>query len=418
LPKGANLHRVVFTPQGGDIARQFLPYSQMESTDPESLWSWLENTRRESGAEFIAIPHNSNISMGRMFPTVRENGEPIDADYARRRMQWEPVSEMTQIKGDAETHPQLSPNDDFADFETFPFILTPQGLTPEPTKGDYLRSALTRGLEIEKDIKANPFQVGMIGSSDSHTGMPAVEENNFSGKGKHDSIAVRRGEPTGIGASKGWDMAASGYVGVWAEENSRQSIYKAFRRREVYATSGPRIALRMFAGFDFSADDLKDTAMATKAYSEGVPMGGQLKARKDKVPGFLIQAAKDPLGGNLDRVQVIKAWVDDSGKGQEKIFDVALSDGRMTGDQLVGNTVDITSGRYSNTIGAEELSIFWQDPEYKPVQSAYYYVRVLQIPTPRYSLLDAIALGISWRETDKPATIQERAYSSPVWISP
>ncbi len=418
LPKGANLHRVVFTPQNGDVARRFIPYSQMESTDPEDLWAWLEATGKDTGADFIAIPHNSNISIGRMFPLTRENGEAVDAAYARRRMRWEPVTEVTQIKGDSETHPSLSPADRWAEFETFPFVLTPEGLTPDPTEGDYLRSGLRRGLELQAAVGANPFKTGMIGSTDSHTGIGAVEENNFAGKGQHDALPEDRSHPTGLGASTGWDMSAAGYVGVWAEENTRQSLFEAFMRREVYATSGPRITLRFFGGYDFKPADAASADLAAIGYQGGVPMGGDLGAAAGRAPTFLVAASRDPVGGNLDRIQIVKGWVDGDGVSHEMIYDVALADGRTDGAAEVGNTVNLDTGEYTNTIGDEQLSAVWQDPDFDPEQGAFYYARVLQIPTPRYSLLDSIALGIDWRETGKPATIQERAYSSPVWYTP
>jgi len=418
MPRGANLHRVVFMPQGGDVARQFIPYSQMESTDPEDLWAWLEDTGRRTGASFIAIPHNPNISMGRMFPLTRENGEPVDADYARTRMKWEPVTEATQIKGDSETHPLLSPGDRWAEFETFPFVMTPEGLTPDPVAGDYLRGALRRGLELERDLGVNPYKTGMIGSTDSHTGIAAVEEDNFAGKGQHDAFPGDRSHPTGIGASKGWDMSAAGYVGAWATGNTREALYEAFMRREVYATSGPRITLRFFGGFDFQPDDANATDIATVGYIGGVPMGGDLVPKGDRSPVFLVAASKDPAGGNLDRIQIIKGWVDTGGDSHEQVYDVALSDGRTDGSRDVGNTVDLETGHYTNSIGDEQLSAVWTDPDFEPGQTAFYYVRVLQIPTPRYSLLDSIALGTDWRETGKPPTIQERAYSSPIWYTP
>jgi hypothetical protein len=415
MPAGANLHRVVFTPQGGEVARQFLPYSQMESADPEALWAWLDQTGKQTGADFIAIPHNSNISIGRMFPLTRENGEPVDADYAARRMRWEPVTEATQIKGDSETHPLLSPADPFADFEIFPFVLTPAGLTPDPTEGDYLRSGMKRGLELQHKLGSNPYKTGMIGSTDSHTGMPAVEEANFAGKGQHDARAIDRAKPTGLGASVGWDMAAEGYVGVWATENTRQALFDAFMRKEVYATTGPRITLRLFGGFDFKDADAEASDIAAIGYRKGVPMGGDLKGKGNSAPGFLVAASKDPKDGNLDRIQIVKGWVDTNGESHEKIFDVALSDGRKDGSQPVGNTVDLATGKYTNSIGAAQLTAMWTDPDFDPAQNAFYYARVLQIPTPRYSLLDSIALGIDWQQTGRPAIIQERAYSSPIW---
>ncbi|CAE6892125.1 hypothetical protein ACOMICROBIO_FLGHMIGD_00926 [Vibrio sp. B1FLJ16] len=415
--RGANLHRVIFMPQGGDVANQFIPYSSLESDNPEDLWAWLDATSQKTGAEFVAIPHNPNISLGLMFAETRLNGEPIDADYARKRMKWERSVEITQIKGDSEAHPALSPNDEFADYETYDFALTPDGVRPEPTKADYVRSGLKTGLELEKKVGVNPFKVGFVGSSDSHTGMSSIEENNFGGKGQHDSTPEKRPHPTGLGSSKGWDMGAAGWVGVWAESNTRQSLVDAFQRKEVYATTGPRITLRVFGSFDFSEEDL-GSEMVNTGYRKGVPMGGDLYQPSDgRAPGFLISVMKDPDGANLDRVQIIKGWLSEEGVAQEKIYDVALSDGRTDGSVKVGNTVDLSTGKYTNTIGSPELSTFWEDPDFSPEQNAFYYVRALEIPTPRYSLLDAIELGINVAETGHPATIQERVYSSPIWYN-
>ncbi|WP_462157303.1 DUF3604 domain-containing protein [Pseudoalteromonas sp. GB56] len=415
--RGANLHRVVFMPQGGDVAKQFIPYSALESDDPEDLWDWLEATSQETGAEFVAIAHNPNISLGLMFAETRLNGEPIDQEYAKQRMKWERSIEITQIKGDSEAHPALSPNDEFADYEVYDFALTPDGARPAPTKADYVRSGLKTGLELEHKMGANPYKVGFVGSTDSHTGMSAVDEANFAGKGQHDSEPSKRAHPTGIGSSKGWDMGSAGWVGVWAESNTRQSIVDAFQRKEVYATTGPRITLRVFGGFNFTANDIGPDMVET-GYSKGVPMGGDLnQPNDDSQVGFLISVLKDPDGANLDRVQVIKGWLDDEGVSQEKIYDVALSDGRTDGSVKVGNTVDVKTGKYTNTIGAPELTVFWSDPDFKSEQNAFYYVRALEIPTPRYSLYDAIELGIDVEETGHPATIQERVYSSPIWYN-
>jgi hypothetical protein len=423
-PGGGNLHRVVFTPQGGDVAKQFLPFSLLESEDPEDLWRWLGQTSERTGAKFVAIPHNSNLSDGRMFPLMRANGQPIDAAYAKARQQWEPVVEVTQIKGDSETHPGLSPTDEFADYETYSFIMTPEGKTAGANEADYLRSGLKRGLALEAKVGTNPYKFGMIGSSDSHTGMSAVEETGFAGKNNHDAFPGTRGEPTGLGAAKGWDMGAAGFVGAWATGNTRQGIYDAFRRKEVYASTGPRITLRFFGGFDFDKADLKAKDLAAVGYRKGVPMGGDIKpVSGDKVPAFLVAAMKDPLGGNLDRVQIVKGWLAADGTTRERIYDVAVSGGRKIGADgrcatAVGNTVDVATGKYSNNIGTAELATVWRDPDFDPSQRAFYYARVLEIPTPRYSLLDSIALGKPWQDTGRPATIQERVYGSPIWYTP
>jgi len=417
-PGGSNLHRVVITPQDRTISSQYLPFSQLESSDPEDLWAWLEQVSSKIGAEFLAIPHNSNVSIGKMFPLVGETGNDLDAEYAKARMKWEPVVEVTQIKGDSETHPLLSPTDEFADYETYPFVLTPEGLTPDPTNGDYIRSGLKRGLELENSTGANPYKMGMIGSTDSHTGLSAVEESNFAGKGQHDSRPELRSQFTGLGSSKGWDMGAAGYAAVWASENTRQAIFDAFKRKEVYASTGPRIVLRFFGGFKFKAKDAGARDIAAVGYKKGVPMGGDLRQKGKKPPSFLVVAAKDPNAANLDRIQIVKGWLNAAGGSEEKVYDAALSDGRSDGSQPVGNTVDLKTGQYTNTIGDVQLATVWTDPDFDPTQSAFYYARVLQIPTPRYSLLDAIALGIDPKETNRPATIQERVYSSPIWYTP
>lgn len=420
--RGANLHRVVFMAEDGKTAKQFLPYSTLESDNPEDLWQWLGETSERTGATFVAIPHNPNISLGMMFPLQRHNGEPVDEAYARTRMQWEPVVEATQIKGDSETHPALSPDDPFADFETYDFALTPDGTRSDPTPADYMRSALRRGLELGRTLGANPYKVGMIGSTDTHTGIAAIEEDNFAGKGQHDSRPELRPHPTGLGSSMGWDMNPSGFAGVWATENTREAIVAAFKRREVYASTGPRIALRFFGGPDFGDGDVsKDPAVV--GYQRGVPMGGDLKLGKGDTPTFLASVLKAPDGANLDRLQIVKGWVDAMGQSRERVYDVAVSDGRNIDNNgrcetVVGNTVDLATATYENSIGADSLAAAWKDPDFDPEQRAFYYVRALEIPTPRYSLYDSIALGIDVKETNRPATIQERVYSSPIWYTP
>jgi len=418
-PGGGNLHRIIFTPDGPEKTRQFLPFSMLESDKPEALWAWLEATAKRTGADFTAIPHNPNLSAAKMFAETMSDGQPITADYARQRARWEHVVEATQVKGDSETHPALSPNDEFADFERFNFIMLPNGPRAAPDRSDYVRSALRRGLEIERRTGVNPFKLGMIGSTDSHTGMSAVEETAFAGKAQHDADAEHRSGPTGIGSSLGWDMQSAGYVGVWAVHNDRRSIFDAFLRREVYATTGPRMTVRVFGGFGFTKADLGFDRMANAGYARGVPMGGEL-ADRGQAPQFLVSALKDPMGANLDRVQMVKGWIDAKGISHEKIFDIAWSGGRKPGRNgklpAVGNTVDLKTGKVTNSIGAVDLQTLWRDPDYKPGQKAFYYLRVLQIPTARYSLLDAIALGIDPAKTGHPSTIQERAYTSPIWL--
>lgn len=417
MKNGSNLHRVVFTPDSAETAQQFLPFSQFESSDPEDLWRWLDNTQTRTGARFVAIPHNPNISDGRMFPLVRENGEPVGPEYADARMRWEPVAEMTQIKGDSETFPTLSPDDPWNDFERWRFILTPDGRIAAPSEGDYLRSALRRGLELTQQIGVNPYQVGMIGSTDSHTAMSSADEADFAGKGEVDAFPEMRHLPTGIGASTGRDMSAAGLAAVWAEANTREAIYDAFRRREVYATTGPRMRVRLFAGYDFTANDIVRADFASYGYAKGVPMGGELSASVE-APRFLIVAEKDPDGADLERVQVVKGWVDDGGKSHERVFDVALAEGAVAGQVPAMPTIDRVTGLISDTKGSSRLSVFWRDETFVPEQAAFYYVRVLQVPTPRFTTLDAVAMGIDPAQTGKPIFIQERAYSSPIWYSP
>ena len=421
---GGNLHRVVFQAEGGDVAKEYIPYSYLDSDDPEDLWKWLDTTSEKTGATFVAMPHNSNISIGQMFPLKRANGQPVDANYAKTRMKWERVVEVTQIKGDSEAHPALSPNDEFADHETYDFALTPDGSRPKPTKSDYVRNGLMRGLELEKKLGFNPYKFGLAGATDSHTGISAVAENNFAGKGQHDSKPELRTHPTGLGSSMGWDMAAAGYVGVWAVTNTRKELTAAFKRKEVYGTTGPRIKLRFFAGYDFKFSDANKKDIGSVGYSRGVPMGSDLKSTVDgKAPTFLLAAMKDPHSGNLDRIQIIKGYLNDKGEAEERIYDVAVSGDRNIDKNgrsktLVGNTVDLKTGNYTNSIGDVQFSAVWTDPDFDSSKRAFYYVRVLEIPTPRYSLIDAIALGIDWKETNRPATIQERAYSSPIWYTP
>ena len=426
-PGGKNLHRVVFTPQGGDVAEKFIPYSAFDSDKPEDLWNWLATTSAQSGADFVAIPHNSNISGGLMFNDVDSEGRPITAEYARMRMKWEPVIEVTQIKGDSETDPILSPNDEFADYEPFMHVLDSEdlgsGAKPELGPGDFARTALGRGLEIEAEVGANPYKFGMVGSTDSHTGMASAEEDNFHGKTAYDSIPENRFNSFLGVEGFGSDMSAAGLAGAWSPVNERRALFEAFRRKEVYATTGPRIRVRFFGGWDFDDGDADRPGVARIGYDKGVPMGGDLtQGPEGRAPSFLMYAIKDPRGANLDRIQVVKGWLDAEGKAQEKVYDVAWSDERVRGEDgslpKVGNTVDLATGKYTNDIGDAQLSEAWEDPDFDPAVRAFYYLRVLQIPTPRHTLYDAIALGMDPEETGHPATIQERAYSSPIWYTP
>lgn len=422
-PDGANLHRIVITDTDPEKAKAFLPYSANDSGNPEDLWRWLGKTSAETGADFVSIPHNSNISKGRMFASVDFEGRPITADYARLRSSWEPVAEVTQIKGTSETHPILSPDDEFAGFEFFGRLIEARDdadHNPTVTGADYVRSALKSGLEFEATLGVNPFKLGMIGSTDSHSGLPSAEENNFTGKFGFDVVPENKAPGAVVSQLSGWDMSASGLAAVWAKENTREEIFAAFKRREVYATTGPRIAVRFFGGFGFTDADLAATDLAAAGYAKGVPMGGDLSGAGAS-PSFLIQAVKDPKGANLDRVQVVKGWLGPDGKALEKVYDATWSAGRArdAAGRLdpVGDTVDIPSASYRNSIGAAELATVWRDPDFDPAQKAFYYVRVLEIPTPRNSTYDAAALGIAPPE-GYAATIQERAYTSPIWYSP
>ena len=421
IPAGANLHRVVFTNSDAKVAQSYQPFSSALSNYPEDLWQWLEETSQMTGADFIAIPHNSNISKGSMFDTITMRNEPVGAAYAEIRKRWEPIVEITQYKGDSETHPSLSPNDPFADFEDYPFYIQKGWTEYKPEKGDFIRSALLRGMQLEQKIGINPYQFGVIGSTDAHTGLAAAEENNFHGKFATDSTPARKldGWSDNANSSFGWAMGAQGLAAVWAEENTREGILAAMKRRETYATTGPRIGLRFYGGFgiDESLLDAQSSASAAGA----VPMGGELVATDAQSPVFVVHAMADPKSGTLDRIQIVKGWVDASGDSFEKVFDVAWSsDERLQEDGLltpVPNTVNLETGTWSNAAGAADLSAAWTDPEFDPTMRAFYYVRVLEVPTPRHSLLDKIALGGDV-DTRRPDVIQERAYSSAIWYQP
>jgi hypothetical protein len=423
-PGGANLHRVVVSDADAGRAAKFLPFGSTDSPYPEDLWAWLERTSAETGTRFVAIPHNANISKGLMFDGDTLRGAPIDAAYAETRRRWEPVVEITQIKGDSETHPALSPDDPFADFESYEHYIqqTPEAYQPRP--GDFVRSALKTGLELEARLGVNPYRFGVIGSTDSHAGLSSAEEPNFWGKTAFDSIPEnKQGDALTRGAT-GWDMAAAGLAAVWADENTRAGIVDAFVRREVYATTGPRIRLRVFAGWGFENSDLERDDWVITGYERGVPMGSELPARpagEDVAPTFMIMASADPRSGHLDRIQVIKGWLDADGNAQERIFDVAWSGDRAPGPDgvlpAVGNTVDRAAGTFTNTIGAPTLAAVWRDPAFDAGRSAFYYVRVVEIPTPRHALLDALALGLD-QPVEGPDMIQERAYSSALWYAP
>ena len=426
---GKNLHRNVISNAGAAAASQFYPYGAgqfysldgIDSNRPEDLWAYLDATAKRVGVDFISIPHNSNLSGGLMFDVVDSDGRPFDAQYARTRMRWEQLVEITQEKGSSEVHPELAPTDEFAEFEIRRKLLIG---TPTPANAaDYVRSALLRGLTFNDSLGVNPYKFGIIGATDNHIGMSTAEEANFLGKIASDaklSDHLPKERPVIFPA---WEMSASGLTAIWAEENTRESLFAAMKRKEVYGTSGTRIALRMFGGFGFTARDANATDIAAVGYRKGVPMGSDITAApRGKVPTLLIHAAKDPVGANLDRIQVVKGWLDANKQPQEKVYDVAWSGERGIGADgklpEVGNTVDLGTALYTNTIGATQLATVWRDPDFDPAQAAFYYVRVLEIPTPRQSLYDAVALGIDVTITKQAATLQERAYSSPIWYTP
>jgi hypothetical protein len=429
-----NIHRNVIYKDGRDVARQSLPFTTgapLGSSKETDLWKWMAEYESRTGGDVLAIAHNGNVSNGLMFPFIQPfTDKPVDQQYAEARHRWEPIYEVTQMKGDGEAHPFLSPNDEFANFETWDKgnLDVSEAKKPEMLQHEYARSGLKLGLQMEKQFGVNPFKFGMIGSTDAHTGLPAVEEDNFWGK-----VAPMEPSPerltntfvknpkTGITVNDR-DVVAAGYAAVWATENTRESIFDAMERREVYATTGTRMAVRLFGGYEFTDADAKSRNPAVAGYGKGVPMGGDLGAAPEgKAPAFLVAALKDPIGANLDRYQIVKGWMDEKGETYEKVYDVVWSGDRKPGADgkvpAVGNTVDVANATWSNTIGSPELIAVWRDPEFDPKQSAFYYGRVLEIPTPRWTTYDAKYYGLAV-PTDVPASIQERAYTSPIWYKP
>jgi hypothetical protein len=428
---GYNMHRNVLFRDGATVANQTLPYSQYDSKNPEDLWSYMAEFEARTGGDVLAIPHNGNLSNGRMFTVENFDGTPLTAEFAARRIQYEPLIEITQIKGDGEAHPYLSPNDEFAGYEVWDRsnLNGTEVKTPDMLQYEYAREALKTGLKLAASLGVNPYKFGFVGSTDSHTSLSTSGENNFFGKHSGVEPEPHRWEHVVIEAPDpkfnvlGWQQAASGLAVVWATENTRESIFDAMKRKETYATTGSRMTVRFFGGFDFTADDAASRMPAAAGYEKGVPMGGDLpKAPEGKAPTFLVAAMKDPYSGNLDRIQIVKGWLGADGATQEKVYDVVWSDGRMPGTDgklpPVGNTVNVEKAIWTNTIGDPELITVWTDPEFDPAQTAFYYARVLEIPTPRYSLLDSIALDKPWQDTGRPATIQERVYGSPIWYTP
>jgi hypothetical protein len=423
LPEGNNLHRNIIFRDDAQRTLQVAPFSALDSMDPERLWDYLERYERETGGSVLAIPHNGNLSNGLMFSDRSYKGTPLSSDYARRRARWEPLYEVTQIKGDGEAHPLLSPDDAFADYETWDASnLAPEQPPKQPwmLAHEYARSALKLGLGLDRTLGQNPFRFGMIGSSDSHTGLAAVEENNFWGKFTTDEPSPRRIDATMLSLNVR-DYAASGYAAVWATDNTREALFDAMQRRETYASTGPRIALRFFGGWDFASDDHLRPDYVRQGYLRGVPMGSSLPLRQGKrSPRFLVAAARDPEGANLERVQIIKGWIDKSGKEHERVYDVAMANERGAGTGATtsaATSVDVSTATYLNTIGDVQLATVWEDPDFDPGQHAFYYVRVIEIPTPRWTTFDAAAYRLPLAP-DVPMAQQERAYSSPIWYIP
>ena len=427
---GNNLHRVVMFRDGADRARQIIPFATFDSDDPEDLWDWMERYEADTGGRVLAAAHNGNWGTGLMFADERNNGEPLDDAYARKRIRFEPIYEMTQIKGDGETHPALSPDDPWADFGTWDKgdLGGRNRITEEMLPHQYARSALRLGLGHEETLGTNPFKFGMIGSTDAHTSLATTREDNFFGKnppaepdpGRWSHVFMK-GELEGTDYYN-WETLASGLTGVWARENTREALFDAMNRKEVYATSGSRISVRVFGGWDFQADEVERPDFAERGYSDGVPMGGDLSSAPDgRAPVMMIRALRDPDNANLDRVQVVKGWLNADGTTSEKLYDAACSDGRAIVDHAcdgdVGNTVDVANATYTNTIGDPMLTAVWTDPDFDPSQRAFYYVRVLEIPKPTWQAHDAKYYGVEM-DAEVPMFLQDRAYTSPIWYTP
>ncbi len=430
LPKGNNLHRIVIFRDGADKVSRITPFSSISSQNPEKLWAFLSNYEQTTGGKVLAIPHNGDVSNGLMFALTDFEGAPLTADYAKRRARWEPLTEVTQMKGDSEAHPSLSPDDEFADFGKAGWDIGNLDMSTPKTKdmlaGEYAREALKRGLMLEQKLGTNPFKFGMIGATDSHTALSSAGESHFMG----DDATVEPGpeRASHVQAAHGlervgWQFLSGGYTAVWATANTRGAIWDSMMRKEVYGTTGTRLKLRVFGGWNFGPKDIKGN-FAQAGYSRGVPMGGDLPARSGKgAPTLMINVVKDPLGANLDRVQVVKGWVDKTGVTHEHVYNAAWSDPQKrrldTKGKLppVGDTVDIAKATFANTIGAPQLSTVWKDPDFKASERAFYYIRVLEIPTPRWPAFDALRYGAKIPAGARLKD-QQRGYSSPIWYEP
>ena len=431
---GNNLHRNVIFRDNGAKAGLVEPYTTMKplgSDNPRDLWKWMAAYEEKTGGRVLAIAHNGNLSNGRMFPLIESfTGKPVDREYVEKRAKWERLYEATQTKGDGETHPYISPNDEFADYERWDKgnLDGSAAKTKDMLEFEYLRSALRNGLKLEKDLGTNPYKFGLVGSSDAHTGLSALEEENFFGKVVPQEPNPKRATGTFIDNKQtgvkimDWQVTAAGYAGVWASDNTREALWDAMERKETYASTGPRMIVRFFGGWDFEAADAQTRNPAVAGYQKGVPMGGDLSAGPaGKSPTFLVAALKDPIGANLDRVQVIKGWLGAEGKTNEHVYDVAWGGDREPGADgklpPVGNSVNVENATWTNTIGAPELITVWTDPDFDPKLRAFYYLRVLEIPTPRWTAYDAKYFGLQL-PPEIPMTHQERAYTSPIWYTP
>lgn len=428
VPLGNNLHRNVILRDNGNKASMVEPaitISPFGSTDPHHLYDWLEAYEEKTGGKAFALAHNGNLSNGLMFPTqTRFDGSEVDHRYVERRARWEPLYEITQIKGDGEAHPILSPEDEFADYENWDAgnLDLSESKTPDMLAAEYAREALKRGLELEARFGTNPYKFGFSGATDSHTSLSTADEDNYFGKATNaEPSPTRMQHPftkTDNGVFEGYELVASGYTAVWAMENTRAALWDAMMRRETYATTGPRMTVRFFGGWDFTAEDLNSRHPAFTGYERGVPMGAELRQGDGDAPTFMVYALRDPIGANLDRIQIVKGWRNVDGSLGERVYDVAWSDGRELGENgklpAVGNTVDVQNANWTNTIGASELGAVWTDPDFDSSVPAFYYARILEIPTPRWVVYDAFRYGI-----DIPAGAevygQERAYTSPIW---
>ena len=431
LVTGNNMHRVVIYRDGSDKGGQMVPFTTIPplgSTNPRDLWTWLDEYEEKTGGDVLAIAHNGNLANGIMFPFREQyDGRNLDDDYVQQRSVWEPLYEVTQIKGDGETHPFLSPNDEFADYETWDIgnLDVSEAKTDDMLAGEYAREALKRGLLIEDRLGTNPYKFGLIGSTDSHTSLATAQEDNFFGKHAGAEPSPERMQhpfmSTESGTIMGWQQVASGLAAVWASENTREAIFDAMSRKETYGTTGSRMLVRFFGGWDYTEQDLNSRQPAFVGYEKGVPMGGDLTDAQDgRTPVFMAYAIRDPIGANLDRIQIVKGWQDGT-EAYEQVYDVAWSGERGPGADgklpPVGNTVDAANASWSNTIGASELGAVWTDPDFDPEQRAFYYVRVIEIPTPRWSTYDAFRFGVPIPD-GAPVSTQERAYTSPIWYTP